>query len=145
MKLTSPQFKNKQIIPKKYSCEGEDINPPLTIEEIPDNTKSLVLIIDDPDAPSNTWTHWVVYDIEPKKEIKENEVSGIQGINDFGKKNYGGPCPPSGKHRYFFRLYALDKKINRKDGETRKEIEKEMDGHIIEKTELIGIYEKKLR
>ena len=145
MKLKSPQFKNNEPIPKKYSCEGEDINPPLLIEKIPDDTETLLLIIDDPDAPSGTWTHWVVYNIKPKKDIKENEVPGIQGINDFGKKNYGGPCPPSGTHRYFFRLYALDKKIDRKNGETRKEIEKKMSGHIIDQTELIGLYEKKFR
>lgn len=142
MKLTSPQFKNKERIPKKYTCEGEDISPPLKIEDIPEQTKSLALILDDPDAPSGTWTHWVVYNITPKNEIKENEVPGKQGVNDFGKKNYGGPCPPSGTHRYFFRLYALDKEIEDKKESNRNEIEKEINDHIIAKTELIGLYEK---
>ncbi len=142
MNITSPEFKNNEMIPKKYSCEGEDINPPFKIENIPENTESLVLILDDPDAPAGTWTHWVLFDIPPKNEIKENEAPGKQGMNDFYKKNYGGPCPPSGTHRYFFKLYAVDKKINKKRGVSRDTIEDEIKDHIIEKAELIGLYKK---
>ncbi len=142
MKLKSSQFKHNGMIPKKYTCEGADINPPLDITDIPENTESLVLILDDPDAPMGTWTHWVVYNIPAQNEIKENDIPGKQALNDFDKKNYGGPCPPSGTHRYFFKLYALDKKINKNNEVTRKEIENEMQGHIIDQTELIGLYEK---
>lgn len=142
MKLKSDQFKNNGMIPKKYTCEGADVNPPLDITDIPENAESLVLILDDPDAPTGTWTHWVLYNISPQKEIKENDIPGKQALNDFDKKNYGGPCPPSGTHRYFFKLYALDKKIDKYNEVTRKEIENEMQGHIIDQTELIGLYEK---
>lgn len=141
MKLSSPKFENKELIPQKYTCDGRDINPPLRIKEIPEDTQSLVLIVDDPDAPVGTWTHWVLYDIEPKNEIKENDMPGKQGLNDFDKKNYGGPCPPSGEHRYFFRLYAIDKKIEENDL-TRDELESKMKDHIIDKAELIGLYKR---
>lgn len=141
IKLTSTEFENNEKIPKKYTCKGQDVNPPLEIEDIPEGTESLVLIVDDPDAPMGTWTHWVLYNIDPKNKIEENSNPGLQGFNDFDKKNYGGPCPPSGTHRYFFRLYALDKKIQDETGK-REDIEKEMQDHIIDKTELIGLFKK---
>ena len=109
LKLLSPAFKHNDSIPSKYTCDGADVNPPLVIENAPLSTKSLALIVDDPDAPVGTWVHWVVWNIGPTtSEIGENMVpSGAQqGINDFRKHNYGGPCPPSGTHRYFFKLYA---------------------------------------
>lgn len=143
MKLTSPKFGNNEFIPKKFTCEGEDINPALTIEDIPADTQSLALIVDDPDAPMGMWVHWVVYNI-PKgaSRIEENSIPGEQGNNDFGRQNYGGPCPPSGTHRYFFKIYALDRELNLKSGLAKKELEKAMQGHILDKAELIGLYKK---
>jgi hypothetical protein len=142
MKLTSPEFEHNKFIPKKFSCLGEDVNPTLNIEGIPKGAQSLVLIVDDPDAPLGTWAHWVVYDIPVISVIEESSVPGTQGINDFNKINYGGPCPPSGVHRYFFKLYALDTKLNLEQGKTKAQIEKAMDGHILEKDELIGLFKR---
>jgi Raf kinase inhibitor-like YbhB/YbcL family protein len=110
-RISSPAFKHNDHIPPKYTCDGADVNPPLVIENTPAGTKSLALIVDDPDAPGGMWVHWVVWNIDPAvAAIKENSVpSGAQqGINDFRSRNYGAPCPPSGTHRYFFKLYALD-------------------------------------
>lgn len=143
MKLISSAFENNGDIPSKYTCQGEDVNPPLEIEDIPENTKTLVLIMDDPDAPMGVWDHWVVWNIKPINKIEENSSPGIQGTNDFGKNDYGGPCPPSGKHRYFFKLYALDTELDIDVSAHKKDIEKIMEGHILEKAELIGLYEKK--
>ncbi|MCM8827649.1 MAG: YbhB/YbcL family Raf kinase inhibitor-like protein [Candidatus Omnitrophica bacterium] len=143
MQIRSPDFEHNGFIPKKFTCQGEDVNPTLIIEGIPQDTKSLALIVDDPDAPMGTWVHWVVFDIEPTfNKIEENSVPGKQGINDFGKKDYGGPCPPFGTHRYFFKVYALDRKLNLKEGITKKELEKAMQGHILDEAELIGLYKK---
>jgi hypothetical protein len=113
------------------------------IEDIPENTKRLALIVDDPDAPAGTWVHWVVFNIPKTDVIEEGEVPGKQGINDFGKLQYGGPCPPSGTHRYFFKLYALDEKLDLKEGCHKKDLLKAMEGHIIEEAELIGLYQRK--
>lgn len=142
MKLTSPAFANKTMIPKKYTCQGEDINPLLKIEGIPQETVSLVLINDDPDAPGGTWDHWIVINIAPTQTIAENSVPGTQGKNSWGRNDYGGPCPPSGTHRYFFKLYALDTQLNLSEGASKKEVENAIKGHILEQTELIGLYEK---
>ena len=103
MKLTSPAFEHNQAIPEKYTCQGQDINPPLEIAEIPVRAKSLVLIMDDPDAPGGNWDHWLVYNIMPTAEVKENSVPGTQVRNDFRRVDYGGPCPPSGTHGFFFK------------------------------------------
>ncbi|TFF84411.1 YbhB/YbcL family Raf kinase inhibitor-like protein, partial [Candidatus Heimdallarchaeota archaeon] len=114
-KLSSPVFKHNGSIPKKYTCQGEDISPPLKIANIPDKTKSLVLIVDDPDAPVGTWIHWLAWDIDPKiTNIEEASTpkGATIGKNSWGKNEYGGPCPPKGEHRYFFKLYALDKTLN---------------------------------
>jgi len=142
MNIMSPSFTHSQMIPKKYTCQGEDINPPLNISKIPDGTISMVLINDDPDAPGGTWDHWIVYNIQPIRTIKENSVPGIQGENSWGKNEYGGPCPPSGTHRYFFKLYALDIQLKLSEGATKKQVEKEMEGHILEQAEFIGLYKK---
>lgn len=142
MKLSSPEFEHNGFIPKKFTCQGEDVNPTLVIEDIPDGTKSLALIMDDPDAPMGTWVHWVVFNIPVISRIEENSVPGKQGINDFGRLNYGGPCPPSGTHRYFFKLYALDTELDLGEGITKKELEEAMEGHILQKVELIGLYKK---
>jgi len=140
MKLTSPNFKNNELIPKKFTCEGDDINPTLVIEDIPAGTKSLALIVDDPDARG--WVHWVVYDIPVVTRIEENSIPGKQGMNDFGKKDYGGPCPPSGTHRYFFKIYALDKELGLGGRVDKAALENAMKGHILEKAELIGLYKR---
>jgi Raf kinase inhibitor-like YbhB/YbcL family protein len=146
MKIISLAFENNQFIPSRYTCDGEDINPPLEISDIPNGTQSLVLIVDDPDAPGGTFLHWLVFDIEPTVFlIKENEIpqGGVQGLNNFGKENYGGPCPPYGIHRYFFKIYALDKKLNLEPGANLKIVEKEMQGHILDQAQLIGLYKRK--
>ena len=143
MKLTSPEFANNGFIPQKFTCEGEDINPPLVMESIPAEAKRLALIIDDPDAPVGTFIHWVVYDIPVVSRIEENSIPGKQGINDFRRRNYGGPCPPSGTHRYFFKVYALDERLELAEGINKAGLEKAMEGHLLAKTELIGLYRKK--
>lgn len=142
MKITSPEFKHNEFIPKKFTCEGSDINPVLTIEDIPKDTKSLALIVDDPDAPMGTWVHWVVYDIPVVPRIDEDSIPGKQGGNDFNRQDYGGPCPPSGTHRYFFKMYALDTQLNLAEGISKKALEKAMEGHILGKAELIGLYQR---
>ncbi len=106
--ITSPIFAHNSLIPAKYTCDGENVNPPLNINGIPEGTRSLVLIVDDPDAPIGTWVHWVVWSLPPKATIEENMISETEGLNDFRRQQYGGPCPPSGTHRYFFKVYALD-------------------------------------
>jgi hypothetical protein len=140
--ITSSVFKNKGVIPAKYTCDGEDVNPPLSVEGVPEETESLVLIVDDPDAPMGTWDHWVVWDIPPTKKIEENSVPGTEGLNDFGKHSYGGPCPPSGTHRYFFKVYALDTKLDLPSNSRKRNVEKAMEGHILTKGEIIGLYSR---
>ncbi len=142
MIVKSPEFENNAYMPKRFSGEGDDVNPPLTIENIPNGTKSLALIVDDPDAPRGVWVHWVVYDIPVVSRIRENSVPGKQGMTDSGKSQYHGPYPPSGTHRYFFKIYALDKILNLKEGISRKELEKAMEGHILDKAELMGLYKR---
>jgi len=143
MKIKSSAFENNKSIPARYTCQGEDINPPLTIEDIPGGAKSLVLIVDDPDAPMGTWVHWVVYDIPVVSRIDENSIPGKQGVNTARGRNYHGPCPPSGTHRYFFKIYALDKTLGLEDNKTTKaSLEKAMEGHILDKAELVGLYKK---
>lgn len=141
MKLTSPDFKHNEFLPSKFTCDGQGILPKLIIEDIPSNTKSLALIYDDPDAPRGTFTHWLVWNIPPTtKEIEENQF--IQGLNDFKKTSYGPPCPPSGIHRYIFKLFALDIILNLQQGSTKQQLESAMQNHIIDKTELIGKYQR---
>ena len=142
MKLTSPAFEHQTMIPPKYTCQGEDISPPLTLSNIPKGTESLALINDDPDAPIRTWNHWLIWNIKPTGEINENSAPGTQGKNSWGRNDYGGPCPPRGKHRYFFKLYALDTKLNLPEGATKSELEKAMVGHILGQAELVGVYQK---
>lgn len=145
MKLTSSAFTHNGSIPSEYTCDGSDLSPPLSISDVPANAKSLVLISDDPDAPVGTWDHWVVFNIPASiKEIsKGKEPQGTAGKNSWGRTGYGGPCPPSGTHRYFFKLYALDTMLNLPAGSTKKQIEAAMEGHILAKTELLGLYKRK--
>ena len=145
MQLTSPEFSHNGNIPAKFTCEGQDINPPLEIQDIPKGTKSLSLIMDDPDAPSKVWVHWVVCDMPIVYNIQENSIPGTQGINDSGDIGYGSPCPPTGVHRYFFKLYALDVKLDLTEGLTKKDLEAAMEGHILAKAELVGLYKRKGR
>lgn len=142
MKLTSPAFNPNGFIPRKFTCQGEDVNPALVIEDIPQGTQSLALIVDDPDAPGGTWVHWVVFDIPIAGKIEEDSVPGKQGTNDFRRLDYGGPCPPSGTHRYFFKIYALDQRLNLKEGISKKDLEKTIAGHILDKADLVGLYRK---
>lgn len=139
-------FSNNEYIPSKYTCDGEDAAPELTIEEVPEGTQTLVLIVDDPDAPLGTWVHWVLFNIPPSTQKIDyyNLPEGSKmGMNDFGKVGWGGPCPPSGVHRYFFKLYAVDKTIDLLPGAKKSQVEKEIKDHVIEKAELIGLYKRK--
>ncbi len=148
MELLSPAFNNNDFIPQKYTCDGENISPPLIIKEVPQGTKSLVLIVDDPDAPIKVWVHWLVWNISPSvKEIKEGEkVEGaVEGLNDFGRNSYGGPCPPRGVHHYHFKLYALNKTINLPSSSRKKDLEEAILGSVIAKAELVGLYQRKRR
>lgn len=144
MKLTSPDFENNQNIPKKYTCLGENINPTLKIDNIPKNTKTLALIMDDPDAPRGTWVHWVMWNIPILTELKEDSVpnESIQGLNSANQTNYMGPCPPSGTHRYFFKIYALDTELELDKTSTKQDLEQAMQNHILDKAELIGLFKK---
>jgi hypothetical protein len=143
LKIKSSAFEHNGLIPKKYTCDGEDVNPPLSIEGIPEGTQSLALIVDDPDAPMGTWDHWIVWNITPTKDLEENSIPGVEGMNDFRKHSYGGPCPPGGTHRYFFKVYALDTKLNLSANSKKKDLEKAMQGHIVAKGELVGRYSRR--
>lgn len=142
--LISPAFGNNGKIPSQHTCDGEGVNPALQIEGVDENAKSLVLIMDDPDAPSGVWDHWVKFNISTSTiEIKEgSEPEGVSGIGTSGNKEYFGPCPPDREHRYFFKLYSLDTELDLKEGATKKEIERAIDGHILQQAELIGVYER---
>lgn len=150
MKLTSRAFKQGQSIPSIYTCDGKDWNPPLEISQVPENAKSLVLIMEDPDVPKSIradqlYVHWVIYDIPPDTQSISEHSSppGVQGKGTNGQTAYMGPCPPDREHRYFFKLYALDTKLNLPKGQTKVEVEKKMQGHIISSAELMGKYVRK--
>jgi len=143
LRITSPVFQNRGIIPAKYTCDGVNVNPPLSIEDIPEGTRSLVLIVDDPDAPMETWDHWIVWNIPPVEKIEENSVPGIEGLNDFNKHSYGGPSPPSGTHRYFFKVYALDTKLDLNRNSRKEDVERAIEGHILAKGEIVGLYRRR--
>ncbi|MDA8424112.1 MAG: YbhB/YbcL family Raf kinase inhibitor-like protein [Nitrospiraceae bacterium] len=143
--LSSQAFKHHDRIPARYTCDDADISPPLMIENVPAGAQSLSLIVDDPDAPRGMWVHWVVWNIGPDtKEIKERSVppGAAEGVNDFRKQSYGGPCPPSGTHRYFFKLYALDTMLALGANATKGDLERAMKGHILAQTELVGLYKR---
>ncbi|MBN2087090.1 YbhB/YbcL family Raf kinase inhibitor-like protein [Candidatus Peregrinibacteria bacterium] len=143
MKIYSDSFKNNGQIPSKYTCEGENINPPLLIRDVPNNTKSLALIVDDSDAISGVWVHWIVWNIDPStSKIEEGKSIGIEGVTSFGDNGYGGPCPPSGTHRYVFKLFALDTILDLPDTTNKNKLISEMNGHIIDTAKLTGLYSK---
>jgi Raf kinase inhibitor-like YbhB/YbcL family protein len=144
--LTSVAFEANGRIPAKFTCEGENSAPPLRVSDFPKGTKSLALIVDDPDAPDPakpkvTWVHWVVYDLPPTA-AELDATGGRAGKSDFGETVWNGPCPPIGSHRYFFKLYALDTLLGDKGQLSKAQLEKAMAGHVLEKTELVGTYQK---
>lgn len=141
--ITSTAFNDGAMIPVKYTCDGANINPPLDIKNIPEEAKCLALIVDDPDAPINTWVHWIAWNIPVTHHLKEDEVHGTEGVNDFQQYHYGGPCPPSGTHRYFFKLYALDDVLELPPDTKKLQLEKAMSEHIIAFGELVGLYKRK--
>ena len=141
--VTSAAFKANDFIPSLYTCDGKNINPPLRIDHIPDEAKSLALIVDDPDAPGGLWVHWVVWNIPVTHEIPENKIPGIEGLNDFKRHHYGGPCPPSGTHHYFFKIYALDTVLDIPEKTNKTDLEKAMQPHIVGFGEIIGLYKRK--
>ena len=155
MQLTSPSFENQKRIAKKFTCDGENISPALKWSAVPEGTKSFALIVDDPDAPDPanprmTWVHWVLYNIPATvsslpESVKDKDLpeGTLQGLNDWKKTGYGGPCPPTGKHRYFHKLYALDIVLPDLAHPTKAKLEKAMKGHVLSKAELIGLYQRK--
>lgn len=146
MKITSSAFQEGGTIPEKFSKNGQNVGPALRIEGAPADAKSLLLIVDDPDAPVGLFTHWLVWNIDPKTtEIGEGSApsGAVQGKNDFGEIGYGGPQPPSGTHRYFFKIFALDKTVDLKPGAKRKEVDAALKGHVIAQGQLMGKYSKK--
>ena len=145
-KISSPAVENGGTIPKKYGCGGGNVNPPLMIENVSTEAKSMALIFDDQDAPGGSYVHWVLWNIEPgTKEIKEGSVpeKAVQGINGFKKNSYGGPCPPTRPHRYVFRVFALDTLLNINPTSTKLDLEKAMEGHILREAQLKGTYKRK--
>ena len=139
--VATPAFQAGGDIPAKFTCNGANVNPELKINGVPNEAKSLVLIVDDPDAPRGLFTHWIVWNIDPKTtDIGENSVpvGGVQGTNDFGKRNYSGPCPPSGTHRYSFKIFALDSKLDLKASARRAELDAAMKSHVLTQGELIA-------
>ncbi|MAH51712.1 YbhB/YbcL family Raf kinase inhibitor-like protein [Candidatus Pacearchaeota archaeon] len=145
MKITSPAFQQNEKIPSKYTCDGPNFSPPLTISNIPSQAKTIALIVDDPDAPTKTWVHWVVFNIPVPSEaveISEAGSPGISGGNDFGTTGYGGPCPPSGTHHYFFKAFALDTQLDLQEGATKQQVENAMQSHVLDNSELVGLYSR---
>ncbi len=151
MELTSHVFQAGNMIPPQYTCDGQDISPPLSWSDPPAGTISFALISDDPDAPMGTWVHWVLWNIPASARTLEENLpktaslanGAKQGTTDFHRIGYGGPCPPSGTHRYFFKLYALDTTLDLPSGTTKKDLEKAMGGHILAQTELMGTYRRR--
>jgi hypothetical protein len=149
LKLTSPAFDHEDSIPPIYTCDGENINPPLQISGVPEGTKSLALIVEDPDVPlslkpDGMFDHWIIFNLEPEDQTIAEDVGeiGIPGENTRGELNYTGPCPPDKEHRYFFKLFALNAPVDLLEGATKEELMEAMEGHILESAELMGTYER---
>jgi Raf kinase inhibitor-like YbhB/YbcL family protein len=150
MEITSSSFNNEDIIPAKYTCDGQNISPPLSWSGAPKETKSFALICDDPDAPAGTWVHWVIFDIPasinslPEKVVKQEEIAGLgkNGKNSSRRYGYDGPCPPSGTHRYYFKLYALDTMLNLNAGLSKEDLLKAMKGHVLAEAQVMGRYKR---
>ena len=150
LSLSSTAFSNEQSIPRKYTCDGNNTSPPLNWTNAPENTKSFALIVDDPDAPSGTWVHWVIYNIPATTNKFAEDIpahiqlpdGSLQGMNSWPKLGYGGPCPPSGTHRYYFKLYALDNTLTLASGASKAALMAAMQGHILAQAELMGTYRR---
>jgi len=143
LRLTSTSFDDQGDIPAEFTCDGLDVSPPLQIEGIPEGTATLVVIVDDPDAPSGTWDHWVVYDIAPTSDIpRDVGPLGTPGRNSWGRTGYGGPCPPSGTHRYVHQVYALDDELGLAEGATKAEVLTALEGHVLGRATLTGLYSR---
>ena len=150
IELTSSAFEHEGMIPVKYTCDGEDMSPPLSWSGIPEEVETIALIADDPDAPGKTWVHWVLFNLPADMTSMDENMSteatlkngALQGITDFGRHGYGGPCPPGGTHRYFFKIYALDTTLNLDSTARKSDVVKAMDGHILAKGELMGRYQR---
>jgi Raf kinase inhibitor-like YbhB/YbcL family protein len=142
--LESSAFENAQAIPSRHGCEGEDVSPPLRWSNVPEGTRSLALVVDDPDAPGGIFTHWIAWGLDPAGGLGEGESAPREGQNDFGTTGYRGPCPPPGhgRHRYVFRLYALDTDLELAAGGAKPELEQAIAGHVLTIAELVGIYER---
>jgi hypothetical protein len=145
MKITSSAFQAGANIPSKFSCDGANASPPLQIADVPSGAKSLALIVDDPDAPSGLFTHWIAWNIPPQTSIigEGSAPKGVHGTNDFGKSGYGGPCPPSGTHRYYFKVFALDRELDLPSGAKRSQLDAAMKDHVVAQGELMGRYSRK--
>jgi Raf kinase inhibitor-like YbhB/YbcL family protein len=150
MKITSQAFEDEGMIPEKYTCDDINVSPPLAWSPGPEGTRTYALICDDPDAPMGTWVHWVLFNlpvninelpegIPPERDL---ESEAKQGMNDFRKIGYGGPCPPGGTHRYFFKLYALDAEVDLESGATKSDLLRAMEGHILAESQLMGKYQR---
>jgi Raf kinase inhibitor-like YbhB/YbcL family protein len=142
LNVSSSAFEDEGDIPSKYTCDGEEINPPLFIENIPDGTQALAIIVEDPDAPKGTFDHWLVWNIPPERIIQENRIPGISGKNGAGKTGYHGPCPPSGSHRYYFHVFALDSNLDLPAGSDKKTLQLAIKSHLLAKGSLMGKYKK---
>lgn len=147
MEFSSSAFKNGELIPAKYTCNGDDISPPLSWSGVPENAKSLIITMDDPDAPGGTWDHWVLFNIPATttnlaENVRDFPKNTRFGQNGWSRNNYGGPCPPDRQHRYFFKIYALDTELTLKDGATKTQILAAMENHILATAELMGRYEQ---
>jgi Raf kinase inhibitor-like YbhB/YbcL family protein len=145
LQITSAVFENGEAIPSRYTCEADNVSPPLAWSGLPEGTRSLALIVDDPDAPSGTFLHWLAWDIDPSAGgLGEGEPPPREGTNGFGEVGYGGPCPPPGhgRHRYFHRLHALDAELGLEPGASRADLEAAMEGRVLATAELVGTYER---
>jgi Raf kinase inhibitor-like YbhB/YbcL family protein len=140
--ISSPAFQHEGDIPSKYTCDGEGINPPLQIEKIPENTVSLAIIMEDPDAPKGTFDHWLLWNISPGSHIMENSIPGISGTNSADKTGYHGPCPPSGSHRYYFYVFALDAELDLEAGAGKRKLQEAMRPHVLAKGSIMGRYQR---
>jgi Raf kinase inhibitor-like YbhB/YbcL family protein len=141
--ITSPDFEHEGDLPSRFTCDGDSGNPTFTIQGIPERAKSLALIMEDPDVPTTTFNHWIVWNIEPTNTIAENSVPGIEGMNSLGKTTYLGPCPVEGTHRYFFKIYALDEMLELEPDANKYKLETAMNGHVLAKGEIVGLYRKR--
>jgi hypothetical protein len=144
LKVSSPEFKDNEHMPERFTCDGDGISPPIEIGGVPKSAKSLVLIVDDPDAPSGTYVHWVVWNIlSSTTSIEEGKPPGKEGTNSNGDRFYMGPCPPTGTHRYFFKVYALDTSLDMEDGSSKEDVENAMEGHVLAEGQIVGLYSRR--